>query len=529
MLTLVLALFAPAALAQEAPEPAQEDSPVQQDEADDDGEADEIEDETDDDDDDEDDDEDEDDDDDDDEIEDETDDDDDDDDDDEDDDEDEDEDDDDEDDDDDDDDDDDEANDDDDETDDDETDPEAKKASWERTGLGFGGVPALNYNSDEGFGYGVLFTVYKYDGQTAPYKWALTTQLFMTTRGVHSHYLDLDALKLAKGKLRLNARARFGATKAENYCGVGNNVSCDPEQAVARADSMGLVDDPDDKNDAYDQFVRRYYFNRIFEPFVFVNGRYMLSDKPHRVELIGGYRLTYLASGDLTESGPFPGNLYSETYPDGEKARTGVVQAGIMFDNRDNEPSPQSGYWAEATLRGSHPVLGSTQGIQYVGFNTTLRGYLPIVSEGRLAFADRLMVDGIVGNATTQELGWVGGSSILTGIGGAELGRGIRQRRFRGPLKAINQAELRWRFANIDLGFPFEMYLVGFADVAMVTDPPTLDPNAPTDDRSLPLHVGQGAGLRLAFDKNFIIRVDTGFSADEDYGMGLYITTGNLF
>jgi len=32
----------------------------------------------------------------------------------------------------------------------------------ERTGWGWGGVPAINYNADEGFGYGVVGNVYNY-------------------------------------------------------------------------------------------------------------------------------------------------------------------------------------------------------------------------------------------------------------------------------------------------------------------------------------------------------------------------------
>jgi hypothetical protein len=50
---------------------------------------------------------------------------------------------------------------------------------WEPTGL-----PALNYDSDEGFGYGVLFELYNYgDGGYAPYRFTIQPTVFLTTGG----------------------------------------------------------------------------------------------------------------------------------------------------------------------------------------------------------------------------------------------------------------------------------------------------------------------------------------------------------
>ena len=46
---------------------------------------------------------------------------------------------------------------------------------WEPTGL-----PALNYDSDEGFGYGVLFELYNYgDGGYSPYRFTLQPTVFL--------------------------------------------------------------------------------------------------------------------------------------------------------------------------------------------------------------------------------------------------------------------------------------------------------------------------------------------------------------
>ena len=63
---------------------------------------------------------------------------------------------------------------------------------WEETALRAGALPAVSYNSDEGIGAGGLATIYRYDSQTAPYKWRLAWQIFLTTKGVHAHYLELS-------------------------------------------------------------------------------------------------------------------------------------------------------------------------------------------------------------------------------------------------------------------------------------------------------------------------------------------------
>lgn len=60
---------------------------------------------------------------------------------------------------------------------------------WEPTGL-----PALNYDSDEGFGYGVLFELYNYgDGGYSPYRFTLQPTVFLTTGGRRQFTIFFDA------------------------------------------------------------------------------------------------------------------------------------------------------------------------------------------------------------------------------------------------------------------------------------------------------------------------------------------------
>ena len=73
-----------------------------------------------------------------------------------------------------------------------------------RTGWGVQGLPLINYNSDEGLGYGArLLLVDSGDGTQRPYRHALLAQFFQTTVGVAIHRLSLDAPRLFDSPWRL--------------------------------------------------------------------------------------------------------------------------------------------------------------------------------------------------------------------------------------------------------------------------------------------------------------------------------------
>ena len=64
----------------------------------------------------------------------------------------------------------------------------------EPTGLEVGALPAINFDSDEGFGYGALAQIYDYgDGGLRPYAWTLQPTVFLTT-----HYAINELARVAK-------------------------------------------------------------------------------------------------------------------------------------------------------------------------------------------------------------------------------------------------------------------------------------------------------------------------------------------
>ncbi len=398
---------------------------------------------------------------------------------------------------------------------------DAPAEPWQRTGVGWGGFPFANYSSDDGLGFGALGSIFFYDGETKPYRSELYFLLYFSTQGVQTHRVQYDWLKVGGSKLRLTTRAEFSADRTSNYCGQTPPGDCDPAEAIAQAEAAGLTDDPGNDDDAYDQFVRRYYLLREIRPNLYALGRWALVEDPIRYEVFGSWYGELKRVGDLEERAPWPGSLYAQDFgPDGEEGFVSLLQLGLMADSRDNEPAPIRGQWSEISLRAAGPWTGST--FDYGGVNLTLRGYVPLGTD-RVVLTDRLVLDGMWGAPPTSEQVRSGGTDFYWWFGGQRAGRGVRSRRVLGKARSMNQVELRATAAILHPGkATIDITPIAFADLGLwAIDFQSLDQAA--------FLVGTGGGLRLAINKNFILRGDVGVSPLEDWGPQVYLDVKNLW
>src|SRR4051812_25199805 len=87
---------------------------------------------------------------------------------------------------------------------------------WETSGL-----PALNFNADEGFGYGIILQAYNYGaGDVKPYRYTIQPLLFLTTRGRRDVSIFFDAPHLLPGGWRLGSYLGREQQLATPYYGV---------------------------------------------------------------------------------------------------------------------------------------------------------------------------------------------------------------------------------------------------------------------------------------------------------------------
>lgn len=395
--------------------------------------------------------------------------------------------------------------------------PVESEQPYQRVGWGFGGVPAVNYNSDDGFGFGIVGSVYRYDGQTSPYRTGVTLIVFATTKAVQDHSLRLDLLRVGGLPLRINSRLTFRAYRSDNFCGYGNAVTCSVDEAEERLTELGVT------GPEREEQLSTYYKTRYINPNIDVIARWQLDPMPHRLEVFGGLRALTLRPGDFKVDEPYPNSLYAQTFPDGERGFLGVASLGVMLDNRDNEPAPTRGYWLEGSIRGSSKVWGSDW--SYFGVDLTSRTYVPLGTD-RVVWANRVILDGqFTSSLPILELAFLGVSQRHFAYGNLNVGRGIRQRRFIGEAVAVEQAEVRWTALKPTIaGVPIDIGLLGFVDVGFVGE----DTRDALRMFRTPL-VGTGGGLRLALEKNFVIRADVGVSPLEDYAPKVYIDLNNTF
>ena len=100
------------------------------------------------------------------------------------------------------------------------------------TGTRVSALPAVNYNSDEGFGYGVIGGVYGHgDGAVDPYYWAVEPLLFFTTNGRRELRVFGDLPYALGRRLRISGLALWDQDCCQPYYGLGSATTYEPALA----------------------------------------------------------------------------------------------------------------------------------------------------------------------------------------------------------------------------------------------------------------------------------------------------------
>lgn len=404
-----------------------------------------------------------------------------------------------------------------------------------RTGWGVQGLPLLNFNSDEGLGFGArALLVDSGDGTQKPYRYALMAQFFQTTRGVASHRLQLDAPGFLESPWRLGAEVALLNDRFSPYFGLGGAAAYTPafttceDRAALEGNADACPGNPDFRG------LRYYSFEQRSFPSVVLNARRALSG-PWQVALGYRFRLTRVLTRYGTEdSGQARDSRVEEDAragllvgPGGAAAGTGTfrtaeLSAGLLLDTRDNEPAPVRGMYHELTARGAVEATGSA--FRYWGATANLRFFHPVASE-RLVAALRLFVDVMGGDVPFFLLSSFGGLEWRDGwggIGGVYTARGILKNRMQGEVKALANGELRWLFLRTE---PWSQR-VNFTLVAFLDAGQTWA-DLRFRDGGLAGYAG-GGGLRVAWEENFIVRLDYGRSFS-DGTSGFYLDFNHLF
>jgi outer membrane protein assembly factor BamA len=358
---------------------------------------------------------------------------------------------------------------------------------WETSAL-----PALNFNSDEGFGYGITAQGYQYgDGTLRPYRYTIQPLLFLTTRGRRDVSVFFDAPHLLPGGWRVSSYAGREQQLATPYYGAGNSSAHD--EALEKA--------PNPYYYRYGRTSLRFsadFQHAIRGPLRLLAGTGFRSVKIDR---------TPFDSGTTLIAQQFPGAEFS----DGGSA---TVRGGLVFDTRDRETGPTRGQWIEGLAQRSFDGFTRLTG--------TARTYVPVT--GRVVWAQRVVAQNLSGDAMFYDLNPIQGSfRDDEGLGGAGTVRGLPKNRYIGKGMVFANEELRWRAADFRArGRPSALILSAFVDAGRVWER-----GLSTDGLFSDYHTGFGGGARLRYGENFVVAVDVAHSSEAT--APIYIGLGYLF
>lgn len=361
------------------------------------------------------------------------------------------------------------------------------------------GIPALNYDADEGFGYGAILELYNYgDGNAEPYAFTIQPNVFLTTGGRRDVSVFVDVPKLMGKGWRVTGSVSREQQLSTPYYGVGNE---------SVRDTM-LEQAPNDYYYRYGQVKR----------VLTLDVQRKLPRTPLR--LLAGTRISTVT----LDAFPFDSGttlLASELAGTSEPMHGwwNAVRAGVVWDTRNREVGPTRGTWSDIIVQRYDDAIGSER--SYTRWTATDRRYFPL---GRVTYAQRVLLQGVNGNVPVHDLSTVQTSfKGQDALGGAKSVRGLPRNRYQGKGLFLVNTELRWRVADFRLiRIPSHLVLNAFVDAGRVWAD-GVDVSRIFSD----LHAGYGAGTRLGLGDSFLVAVDVGHSSQST--AAVYIGLGYLY
>ncbi len=417
-----------------------------------------------------------------------------------------------------------------------------------KTGWNFGAIPAVTFDTDQGFQYGAAVNFYNYgDGSTFPkYKHSLYLEISRFTKGSGIYRFYYDSESLIPG-IQVTTDLSYLPDQAYDFYGYNGYESVLNKNWEDK-------DSPDYKTRMFYKYQQRLFrFKTDFQ------GKF--SDS--HFGWIAGFNLLNYNSASVNtdklnkgkdENNKLPSveqqpGLYEKYIAwgliNGQEANGGFIpelKGGIVYDTRDFKSNPMKGVWTEAVIAVIPEFLGAESG--FSKFSFTHRQYFTVIKDD-LSFAYRInWQQTLSGHAPIyyqpQIISSVLTGSSSTGLGGAKNLRGVRRNRIVGDGYLLGNLELRWKFYRLALfNQNFYMGLNTFVDFGKVVKkielgniniPPEENPSEYFNFGAEELHTSYGAGLRLVMNYNFVLAIDYGIaSKDQDGDSGIYIGLNYLF
>ena len=393
-----------------------------------------------------------------------------------------------------------------------------------KTGWKVSPFPAVGFDSNNGMQYGVFGDVYNYgDGNTYPDPLQkFTFEVSHFTKGRSRLRLSFDSKYLIP-RMRLTLSAIYCHDPLYQFYGF--NGAASPYQEELNAKGSGI---------RYNSMQRSY-----FQGFANFQG----AIAGHLNWAAGAtywYYRTTTFDGDKFDADP-TNSLYRAYVDNGligaeEKDGGHVVElrAGLAYNSRDIEAAPNKGINADLFLNGAPDLAG--KGHSYLrlcaNFAQFIRIPVGFIAAGDPVFAYHVGLQHTWGDAPfyiQQNVPQLVPRRIMyEGLGGNSTIRGLYENRIIADGFVWANAELRIKLVKFHIG-KHDFYLATnpFVDGGVITKPYRLQQMAaalgkPADElrkQAQQLTVSAGAGLKLAWNENFILSLEVARNLNQT-GMG---------
>ena len=408
-----------------------------------------------------------------------------------------------------------------------------------KKGLNLGVLPAVSFNSDEGFQYGAILNLFNYGNGSLYPKYD------------QSYYLELS--KFTKGSTIM----RFYFDSDQLLKGVRTfvDVSYITEDML---DFFGFNGYQSDYSSSLESSNRAFYkmSQKQFRLLADFKGSLPIEHLYWEASCnFVNYKNASVDYGKLNESSDLPDvttSLYDKyvgwNILSAKEANGGLVsafKAGLLYDTRNALNNPDKGFSTEALIEVAPGFMNKSP---YARYSLMHKHYKSIIKD-RLNLAVRLGVQGKIGKndipfyRRTVFMTPFATRTSPTALGGANSLRGIMRNRVVGETFALGNFELRWKVLNFTfINQNFYFGLNGFFDTGYILDPvewnlsnPLLTNADKTTyfnlEKKDSFHSALGGGLKVVMNQNFIISVEMGKPLNESDGtkMGTYINLNYLF
>jgi outer membrane protein assembly factor BamA len=408
-----------------------------------------------------------------------------------------------------------------------------------KKGLNFAALPALGYDSDLGFNYGIVGNVYHYgDGSIYPrYKHSLFFEFSRYTKGSTKSTICYDSEYLIP-KIRVTIQANRTNEQAANFFGFNG---------------YNAYYNPDFENKNSTSYISKMYY-RYDRKQTQIDLGLQGNVIDRKLRWLGGF--TYFKTNiktvnvdrlnrgrKSTDKLPDTLLLYDKfigwgviPYNQKNGGITNLLRLGLVYDTRDNEPNPMKGLWSEMMIVAAPPLIGNK--FAYARLVITHRQYFTLVKKV-LNVAYRLSYQGkIAGNMPFYMLPYaINSDAFRDGLGGSRTIRGVLRNRVVGQDFVYGNVEMRWKCLYMYI-FKQNIYfaLTGFTDFGRITRKYKYDTTNPdaidylSKGSAETWHSSYGVGFYGAMNQNFVGGLTYGVATNPKDGKnGIYIVLDFLF